>query len=192
MAVAGGREAVVGVGIGAVQRDRGRSQCRRATSSPKAAIARAPTDPTICSSRGAIASNARPIRSSLSTCGSIPQTSSTAHCLAQSSTRSSGWTGQPVGDQRLDHLPMGHPRHLLAHRAGTIDDPGHIQPPAQLAHHRQRAQQLLHTGRRVGVADRTQAGRRAAHPQNLPQPPAGNTTTNTHPPLPHAMCERQG
>src|SRR6266511_6103826 len=31
------------------------------------------------------------------------------------------WTGQPVGDQRLDHLPMGHPSDL-PHRTRTIDD----------------------------------------------------------------------
>lgn len=66
------------------------SQCSRATSIPKVAIARAPTDPTIWSSSGAIASNARPIRSSFSASGAIPKTSSTAHSRAQSVTRSSG------------------------------------------------------------------------------------------------------
>jgi hypothetical protein len=66
------------------------SQCSRATSRPKAAIARAPTDPTMWSSLGAIASRARPIRSSFSAAGWIPKTSSTAHALAHSSTRHSG------------------------------------------------------------------------------------------------------
>src|SRR6266540_3159993 len=66
------------------------SQCSRATSTPNTAIARAPTDPTTRSNCGAMASNARPIRSSLSASGAMPKTSSTAHCLAQPSTRSSG------------------------------------------------------------------------------------------------------
>ncbi len=66
------------------------SQCRQATSTPNTAIARAPTDPMIRSNCGAMASNARPIRSSFSAAGSIPKTSSTAHSRAQSSTRSSG------------------------------------------------------------------------------------------------------
>jgi hypothetical protein len=66
------------------------SQCTRATSIPKVLIARAPTDPTIWSNSGATASNARPIRSSLSAAGSIPKTSATAHSLAQSTTLSSG------------------------------------------------------------------------------------------------------
>src|SRR6266545_2004720 len=67
-----------------------RSQCSRATSRPNTPIARAPTDPTIWSNCGATASSARPIRSSLSTCGSIPQTSWTAHWLAHCSTWTSG------------------------------------------------------------------------------------------------------
>jgi hypothetical protein len=98
--------------------------------------------------------------------------------------------GQPVGDQRLDHLPVGHPRDL-PNRTRTVHDPGKVQPPAELAHHRQGPQQLLDTGRRVGVADRTQAGRRAAHPQTLPHPPI-NPNFNPRPPLPPAMCGRQG
>ena len=66
------------------------SQCSRATSMPNAAIACAPTEPTMASSSGAIASSARPIRSSLSASGAMPKTSSTAHARAQSSTRRSG------------------------------------------------------------------------------------------------------
>jgi hypothetical protein len=66
------------------------SQCSRATSSPKAAIARAPTEPTSWSSSGAMASRARPMRSSLSASGAMAKTSSTAHARAQSSTRRSG------------------------------------------------------------------------------------------------------
>lgn len=66
------------------------SQCNRAVSSPNAVIARAPTEPTMLSSVGAIASRARPIRSSLSASGGVPKTSSTAHAAAQSSTRRSG------------------------------------------------------------------------------------------------------
>ena len=55
------------------------SQCSRDTSIPNAEIAWAPTDPMIPSSSGAIASSARPIRSSLSNSAAIPKTSSTAH-----------------------------------------------------------------------------------------------------------------
>jgi hypothetical protein len=66
------------------------SQCNRATSRPKVAIACAPTEPTMASSLGAIASNARPMRSSLSVSGRMPKTSGTAHAAAQSSTRRSG------------------------------------------------------------------------------------------------------
>ncbi len=66
------------------------SQCNRATSTPNTAIARAPTDPTIWSNAGATASNARPIRSSLSASAAMPKTSSTAHSPAQSWTRNSG------------------------------------------------------------------------------------------------------
>jgi hypothetical protein len=66
------------------------SQCSRATSRPKLAIARAPTDSTMWSSLGAMASRARPIRSSFSARGWIPKTSSTAHARAHSSTRHSG------------------------------------------------------------------------------------------------------
>ena len=66
------------------------SQCRRATSRPNTAIAWAPTDPTSWSSLGAIASSARPTRSSLRASGGMPNVSSTAHARAQSSTRHSG------------------------------------------------------------------------------------------------------
>ena len=66
------------------------SQWSRATSSPKAAMAVAPTEPTMCSSSGAIASRARPIRSSLSAAGSIPKISSVAHAAAQCATCTSG------------------------------------------------------------------------------------------------------
>ena len=66
------------------------SQCSRATSRPNAAIARAPTEPTMASSLGAIASRARPMRSSFSASGRMPKTSGTAHACAQSSTRPSG------------------------------------------------------------------------------------------------------
>lgn len=66
------------------------SQCSRATSSPNAAIARAPTEPTMRSSSGAIASNARAIRSSFSAAASTPSACSTAHSRAQSATRHIG------------------------------------------------------------------------------------------------------
>jgi hypothetical protein len=66
------------------------SQCNRAVSSPKAAIAWAPTEPTMASSLGAIASRARPMRSSLSASGAMPKTSGTAQVRAQSSTRHRG------------------------------------------------------------------------------------------------------
>jgi hypothetical protein len=41
--------------------------------------------------------------------------------------------------------------------ARTVKGPRPVQPPAELGHHRQSPQQLLNTGRRVGVTDRTQA-----------------------------------
>ena len=63
------------------------SQCSRVTSIPNAAIAAAPIDPMICSDRAAIASNARPRRSSSSTSAGTPKTSCTAHNRAQSATR---------------------------------------------------------------------------------------------------------
>ena len=66
------------------------SQCNRATSSPNTEIARAPTEPTTWSSSGAIASNARAIRSSLSAQVVIPNVSATAHSRAHSATRTIG------------------------------------------------------------------------------------------------------
>lgn len=66
------------------------SQCSRDTSTPNAAIACAPTEPTMWSNSGAIASNALPIRSSFSAAASTPNASSTAHPRAQSVTRHSG------------------------------------------------------------------------------------------------------
>ncbi len=65
------------------------SQCSRATSTPNSLIAAAPTEP-MTSSCGAIASRARPSRSSLSRCGSMPYTSSTAIAAAHASTCTSG------------------------------------------------------------------------------------------------------
>jgi hypothetical protein len=66
------------------------SQCNRDTSIPNAEIARAPTDPTMWSHSGAIASNARAIRSSLSADAGISNVSSTAQASAQSLTRHIG------------------------------------------------------------------------------------------------------
>jgi hypothetical protein len=66
------------------------SQCSRDVSIPNVVIACAPMDPMIRSSSGAIASSARPIRSSLSTAGSMSNTSSTVQALAQSVTWTSG------------------------------------------------------------------------------------------------------
>jgi hypothetical protein len=66
------------------------SQCSRDASIPNVVIACAPTDPMIRSSSGAIASSARPIRSSLSAAGSMSNISSTAQALAQSVTWTSG------------------------------------------------------------------------------------------------------
>jgi hypothetical protein len=66
------------------------SQCSRAVSMPKAAIARAPTEPTMASSLGAIASRARPMRSSWSAWEAMPKTSGTAQAAAQSCTRRNG------------------------------------------------------------------------------------------------------
>jgi hypothetical protein len=128
------------------------SQCSRATCTPKAAIARAPTEPTIASSLGAIASKARPMRSSLSAWEAMPKTSGTAHAAAQSCTRGNGVRGgQLVGHQHLDHLPMGQGGHL-PDRAGAVHDPFKVKPPAEAGHHRQCSQQLLHPRRAVAGA----------------------------------------
>ena len=86
---------------------------------------------------------------------------------------------------------MGHPSDL-PHRAGTVHDPLEVQAAAELGHHRQRAQQLLHTGRPIGEADRTQTERRAAHPENLPQLPTSNTTTNPTYPHYHSHVRKTG
>jgi hypothetical protein len=63
-----------------------RSQWIWAVSIPNSVIACAPTEPVISSRCGAIASSARAIRSSLSSSGSTPNTSGTAHLRAQFST----------------------------------------------------------------------------------------------------------
>src|SRR6266540_210289 len=56
--------------------------------------------------------------------------------------------GQPVGHQRTDHLPVGQGGHL-PDRAGPVHDPCKVKALAEAGHHRQRPQQLLHTGRAV-------------------------------------------
>jgi hypothetical protein len=48
-----------------------------------------------------------------------------------------GRRGQPVGHQRLDHLPMGQRRHV-PDRAGPVHDPGKVTALAEVGHHRQR------------------------------------------------------
>ena len=50
--------------------------------------------------------------------------------------------GQPVGDQRLDDLPVAD-QGDITHRAGRIDDPRDIQPAGEVRDHRQRPQPLL-------------------------------------------------
>ena len=57
---------------------------------PKVVIARAPIEPTMASNWGAIASSARPTRSSFKVSAVMPNTSGTAQVRAQSSTRTSG------------------------------------------------------------------------------------------------------
>ena len=63
-----------------------RSQWMPVTSIPNAAIAAAPIGPVIVFVCGAIASNARAMRSSLSQAGGTPYTSSTAQSRAHCST----------------------------------------------------------------------------------------------------------
>jgi hypothetical protein len=46
------------------------------------------------------------------------------------------WRGQPVGHQRLDHLPVGQGGHL-PDRAGPVDNPAQVKAPAEVGHHRQ-------------------------------------------------------
>jgi hypothetical protein len=99
-------------------------------------MACAPTDPTMWSRLGAIASSARPIRSSFSAAGWIPKTSSTAHALAHSSTRHS-----EVGEvNRLaTSASITCPWVSVAtDRAGPVHDPGKVTALAEVGHHRQR------------------------------------------------------
>ncbi len=56
--------------------------------------------------------------------------------------------GQPVGDQRLDHLPVCGVGDL-ARRNRPVDDARDVQPSAQPGRHRQRPQHLLGAGRTV-------------------------------------------
>ncbi len=49
--------------------------------------------------------------------------------------------GQPVGDHRLDHLPVGQVGDI-PHRTQLIDDPGQLQPPHDLSTGHQRPQPL--------------------------------------------------
>ncbi|HEY6798607.1 MAG TPA: deoxyribodipyrimidine photo-lyase, partial [Kineosporiaceae bacterium] len=58
--------------------------------------------------------------------------------------------GQPVGDQHLDHLPVrDHASGHLTHRAQRVDHLPDPQPAAEIRHHRQRPEHLLHTRRRA-------------------------------------------
>ena len=66
------------------------SQCIRVTSNPKASIACNPTEPVILSRTSAIASSARPARSSFNASGRTPNTSRTAHSCAHVSTSANG------------------------------------------------------------------------------------------------------
>jgi hypothetical protein len=95
--------------------------------------------------------------------------------------------GQPVGDQDLDDLPMGHQREVTD-RAATVDDAGQIQPPAKLGDHRQRAQRLVHAGRaELGAKSSTWSHRRTlTQPTDRPTPPA----KAKDPPV--TMCGGQG
>jgi hypothetical protein len=54
--------------------------------------------------------------------------------------------GQPVRDQRFDHLSMVQVRYI-ANRTGPVDDPRQIQTATVIGDHRQRAQLLLDTRR---------------------------------------------
>lgn len=66
---------------------------------PYAPIAAAPTEPVTCSSTGANASNARAMRSSLSTPGSRPNACSTANWRAHAPT----WI---IGDGEVSRLAI--------------------------------------------------------------------------------------
>jgi hypothetical protein len=94
--------------------------------------------------------------------------------------------GQPVGDQRLDDLPVGDQCHL-ADRHGPVDDPGHLQPPAELRDHRQRPQRLVQAGR-TELGSKPGTG---SHRRTLPHP-SDNTGLDPTPDLPTTMCGRQG
>jgi hypothetical protein len=62
-----------------------------------------------------------------------------------------GRGGQPVGHQDLDHLPMGQGGHL-ANRAGPIHDALQVKALTEVGHHWQRPQRLLAAGRAVAGA----------------------------------------
>src|ERR1035437_8822988 len=121
------------------------SQWMRDTSTPNSAIALAPMEPTIPSSSGATASRARPMRSSLRTSGDRENTSSTAQARAQLHMDKWGGRRQPVGHQGLDHLTVGRIGDV-AHRAGTIGDPGDVETSAERRYDRECPQRLFHTG----------------------------------------------
>src|SRR6266567_581462 len=156
--------------VDAIQRNRGHVPVQPGHINPEHRDRPRPTDPTIWSNSGAIASTARPIRSSLSASGAMPKTSSTAHSRAQSATRNSGrGLERRLATSASITCPwVTRATSLTGHARSTI--PARSSRRQNSPTTEQTTQQLLHTGRRVGVADRTQAGRRAAHPQTLPHP----------------------
>lgn len=59
-----------------------------------------------------------------------------------------GGRGEPVGHQRLDHLPMGGVGDV-AHRRSPIDDPGDVEGPGEVSDHGEGSERLLHARRPV-------------------------------------------
>ena len=196
-----GDEPLLGLLVGAVQRDRGHVPVQPGDLQPEGGDRVGPTEPTMASSLGAIASRARPIRSSLSASGEMAKTSSTAHAWAQSSTRRSG-VGESAG------WP---PAHRSPARGSGWLPPGPDRPDprclqvkalAEAGHHWQRPQQLLDAGR--AVAGRLPAGSLSRHRGTLadpkphqrnnsamvrstptrsaPPPPCAKDRTSAHPP----------
>src|SRR5260370_36619041 len=125
------------------------SRWTRETSRPNCWIAAIPTVPAIWSSSGAIASRARPSRSSLRTSGAIPKQmfdGPFACPVDDADQRSRG--GQPDGDHGFDDLAVGSQRDI-ADRAEPIADSGSAGLVQEGGDHGQAPERLLDTRRPV-------------------------------------------
>lgn len=93
--------------------------------------------------------------------------------------------GQPIGHQRLNHLPVRQVSARTA-QAQPVDDPRHIQPAQKLGSDRQSAQTLLHHGCHHHIKALTLRpwprgpGSHRHTPPNA-TPPAGDTPTPVTP-----------